>query len=77
MNKWTDGKSLLQDSIPYRGRCPKRKKKEKKKEDEKLHEKRYTDEAVIEDEEGLKSVDRLVQSKWLIQTSHMGYRFTP
>ena len=36
-----------------------------------------TDETVIEDEEGLKSVDRLVQSEWLIQTSHMGYHFTP
>ena len=37
----------------------------------------HTDETVIVDEEGLKSVDRLVQSEWLIQTSHMGYHSTP
>ena len=37
----------------------------------------YTDKTVIEDEEGLKSVDRLVQSEWLGQTSHMGYHFAP
>ena len=37
----------------------------------------FTDETVIEDEEGLNSVGRLVQSEWLIQTGHMGYHFTP
>ena len=36
-----------------------------------------TDETVIEDEEGLKSVGRLVQSEWLVQTGHMGSHFTP
>ena len=35
-----------------------------------------TDKTVIEDEKGLKSVGRLVQSKWLIQTGHMGSHFT-
>ena len=42
-----------------------------------LQPKLRTDGAVIEDEEGLKSVAEFVQPKWLAQIAHMGYHFVP